>query len=250
VYPAVRWLLIIEISNLSEEQMTTINRMSVKLKVLEILAEDPDIPYSNIGDEVGVSRERVRQIARQCGYPPRSCKGKPGKTCPACGKIFYKKNNTYCSTECGYKSRRRKIVLNCHQCGKSIERTPGTMRSRSGYYFCDRACFGRWTGKNHSSISKARKHLKGDFGHEIGSREEFPVKGRTLSPEVMKIYNLLLQLNENELIKVRNNKKDKLRRLGTAIKRKASKQGINVTSAIRDVNGNSLLFLMRVGEDG
>jgi len=229
--------------------MTTINRMSVKSKVLEILAEDPAIPYSNIGDEVGVSRERVRQIATQYGYPPRMGRGKPGKTCPVCGKVFYKNNNTYCSTDCGYKSRRKKIVVNCHQCGKPIERTPGTMRSKSGYYFCDRVCFGRWTGKNHSSIPKARKYVKGDFGHEIGSREEFPVKGRTMSPDVMEIYNVLLQLNENELIKIRNSKKDKLRKLGISIKRKASKQGINVTSAIREVNGNSLLFLMRVGEE-
>lgn len=229
--------------------MTTIDRISTKSKVLEILAEDPDIPYSSIGNEVGVSRERVRQIAQQYGFPARTGRAKPGKTCPVCGKVFYKKNNTYCSTDCGYKSRQRKVSLNCHQCGKPLERTPGTMRSKSGYYFCDRVCFGRWTGKNHSTASKTRKQITSDFQHEIGSRDEFPVKGRMPSPDIVEIYNLLLHLNENELIKVRNSKKDKLRKLGTAIKRKASKQGINVTSAIREVDGNSLLFLMRVGAD-
>ena len=88
----------------------------------------------------------------------------------------------------------------------------------------------------------------GDFEHEIGSRDEFPLKGRAPSPEVMEIYNVLLRSSENELIKVWNSNRDKLRALGTAIKRKARRQGINVASAIRDINGDFLLFLMRVTE--
>ncbi|MFC2018137.1 sigma factor-like helix-turn-helix DNA-binding protein, partial [Chloroflexota bacterium] len=47
--------------------MTTITEISAKLKVLEILKERPDLSYSIIASEVGVSRERVRQIAKSIG---------------------------------------------------------------------------------------------------------------------------------------------------------------------------------------
>lgn len=224
--------------------MTMLNTVGVKSKVLEILEENPSIPYSIIGDRVGVTRERVRQIAQKNGYPPRTGVLKL-KTCPVCGKTFNTRN-LYCSPECGYEARRKRVAVNCHQCGKPIERTPGNMRSRSGKYFCNRVCFGKWTGENHSTTTKDRKPVIGDFEHEIGRKEEFPLKGRASSPEVMEIYNALLRSSDNELIKVWNSDRDKLRKLGTAIKRKAKRQGINVASAIRDINGDFLLFLMRV----
>ena len=227
--------------------MTALDTIGVEPKVLEILAGNPTIPYSTIGDVVGVTRERVRQIAQRNGYPPRNGVIKH-KICPVCGKAFHTRN-LYCSPECGYKVRRKRVAVQCHQCGKSIERTPGNMRSKSGKYFCNRVCFGKWTGKNHNTALKRREPIMGDFVHEIGSVDEFPIKGRETSPEVMEIYNTLLQLNENELIKVKNHKRDKLRKLGTAIKRKARRQGINITSAIRDINGDSQLFLMRVAEE-
>ncbi len=226
--------------------MTTLDTIGVEPKVLEILEENPALPYSIIGNEVGVTRERVRQIAQRNGYPPRNGILKQ-KICPVCGSAFYTRN-IYCSPVCGCRARQKRVVVSCHQCGKPIERTPGTMRSKSGKYFCNRVCFGKWTGKNHSTEMKDRKPIMGDFEHQIGLRDEFPLKGRAPSPEVMEIYNILLQLNENELIKVRNSKKDKLRKLGTAIKRKAGRQGINVASAIREINGDSFLFLMRVTE--
>lgn len=224
--------------------MTMLDAIGVKSKVLEMLEENPSIPYSIIGDRVGVTRERVRQIAQRNGYPPRTGVLKL-KTCPVCGKTFSTRN-LYCSPVCGYKARRKRVAVNCHQCGKRIERTPGNMRSKSGKYFCNRVCFGKWTGENHSTKTKNRKPIIGDFEHEIGSREEFPLKGRAPSPEVVEIYNALLRSKENELIKVWNSNKDKLRALGTAIKRKAKRQGVNVASAIRDINGDFLLFLMRV----
>ena len=64
--------------------MTTLDTIGVKSKVLEILGENPTLPYSIIGDKVGVTRERVRQIAQQNGYPPRNGILKP-KICPFAG---------------------------------------------------------------------------------------------------------------------------------------------------------------------
>lgn len=129
------------------------NATHVQQKVLGILEKNPSLSYSIIADQVGVTRERVRQIARQNGYPPRKRILNP-KVCPTCGATFYNAENLYCSPECGYKAKRRRIVINCHQCGKPIERTPGTMRSKSGNYFCNRVCFGKWTGKNNLTPTK------------------------------------------------------------------------------------------------
>jgi hypothetical protein len=150
--------------------MTTLNIIGVEPKVLEILGGNPTLPYSIIAYEVGVTRERVRQIARRNGYPPRNGTLKP-KICPVCGNTFYARK-LYCSRICVYKARQRRIVVYCHQCGKSIERTPGNMRSKNGRYFCNRVCFRRWVGKDHSIAPKGMKYIIGDFDYEVGLRDE------------------------------------------------------------------------------
>ena len=123
--------------------MAILNNISTKQKVLEILSVNPDISYSVVSDKVGVTRERVRQIARKNGYPPRQNISKP-KVCVICGKNFYTRN-LYCSTVCRYKATRAmRMVINCHLCGKSIERTPAKLRSKNGTYFCNRECYIRW----------------------------------------------------------------------------------------------------------
>lgn len=122
-----------------------------RTKVLKVLKGNPALSYSIIANEFGVSRERIRQIARQNGYPPRRGVLKP-KICPFCGKTYYT-NKQYCSRPCVYNSRKKRIPVNCHQCGKTIERTPGNLRSKNGRYFCNRTCFMRWIGKNRSKVT-------------------------------------------------------------------------------------------------
>src|SRR4030042_3757275 len=114
---------------------------NTRAKVLKKLEGNPALSYSILANEFGVSRERIRQIARQNGYPRRRGIAKP-KMCPFCGKTYYTRRQ-YCSRTCVYKAREKRIAVNCHQCGKTIERTPGNMRSKSGRYFCNRACFVR-----------------------------------------------------------------------------------------------------------
>ena len=143
---------------------TTPHVIGVEPKVLEILGENPTLPYSIIADEVGVTRERVRQIAQRNGYPPRKGISKP-KTCPICGREFYTTSNIYCSRGCYGKGGQKRILLNCHQCGKPMERTPGSMRNKSGKYFCNRACFGRWVAKNNSIAPNKRRPITGNFKH-------------------------------------------------------------------------------------
>ncbi|MFC1925450.1 hypothetical protein ACFLW2_02000 [Chloroflexota bacterium] len=150
--------------------MTTLAIKGVEPKVLEILGGNPTLSYSIIAGEVGVTRERVRQIARRNGYPPRNGVLKQ-KICPVCGDAYYTKN-LYCSSSCRYQANLKRVVINCHHCGQPVERTPGNMRSKSGRYFCNRGCFSRWMSKRHSRHPKERRHLAGDFEYEVGSRDE------------------------------------------------------------------------------
>ena len=131
------------------EQVKTLDAVGVMPRVLEILGGNPTISYSIIAGEVGVTRERVRQIAQRSGYPSRKGIIKP-KICPFCGETFYKRNRIFCSPACAYKARHKRIVVNCHQCGKTIERKPGTMRNKNGRYYCNRECFERKARNNHS----------------------------------------------------------------------------------------------------
>jgi len=126
--------------------MTTLKSIGVQPKVLEILEENPALPYSTIASEVGVSRERVRQIARQNGYPRRKGIARP-QICPVCGDTFYARRR-YCSPVCRYRASRKVVILNCHLCGTPLERVPGNLRSKSGNYFCTRGCFRKWVRRN------------------------------------------------------------------------------------------------------
>jgi len=152
--------------------MTTLSDIGVRPRVLEILGGNPSVPYSIIADEVGVSRERVRQIARRNGYPPRSNTKKiKTKLCPVCGRTYYT-SKLHCSRACAGKTRWKRITLNCHQCGKPIERTPGSMRNKSGKYFCNRKCFGRWVGKSHTTSPRQMTPIIEIPRYEAGSVEK------------------------------------------------------------------------------
>jgi hypothetical protein len=178
--------------------MAPSDTMSVTSKVLEILAGNPTLPYSTIGGVVGVTRERVRQIAQKNGYPTRvgTAKSKPEKICQICGKAFYTKN-LYCSADCGYKARRKRIILICHQCGSTIERPPSIMRNKNGNFFFNRECYRKWISNSNLTAAKNIKFLSDDFKSETNSRGEIFLKGKIPTSEILKIYNILLRLSES-----------------------------------------------------
>lgn len=134
--------------------MVTLDAVGVRPKVLERLEVNPTLSYSSIAEELGVTRERVRQIARRNGYPSR--KGILRlKICPVCGDIYHTRR-VYCSRTCAYRAKRKRIVVNCSHCGKTIERAPGTLRNRSGNYFCNRLCFySKWNKEKRSTALNA-----------------------------------------------------------------------------------------------
>lgn len=75
------------------------------------------------------------------------------RECPICGDQFTtsKKDMTYCSPECGSKSQRNRITLECEWCETEFETTPS---QSEGKRFCSLDCKTDWfsdyfTGENH-----------------------------------------------------------------------------------------------------
>lgn len=64
--------------------------------------------------------------------------------CRFCSKIFLKRKGgekVFCSPKCFYLSIQKRIEKQCAFCSKIIFRKPNQLlRSKHGYYFCDRIC--------------------------------------------------------------------------------------------------------------
>jgi len=131
----------------------------VRDSTTRILQINPTLSYAEIGRLLGVSRERIRQVA---GVRRR----KPG-SCRVCGRTIRVRRNgvtqtayrmRYCA-ECWARARQRRresrrIQYTCEVCGKTFSRTPGTVRrmERRGHKirWCSRQCQGKWLGAHQS----------------------------------------------------------------------------------------------------
>jgi 5-methylcytosine-specific restriction endonuclease McrA len=91
----------------------------------------------------------------------------PSVFCKNCQKAFYAKpswikngEGIYCSRVCQSAGRRRGVVILCFVCGKEKYKQKKALdRSKSGYYFCSKACSLVW----HNSEFKEQKH--GNWKH-------------------------------------------------------------------------------------
>lgn len=75
--------------------------------------------------------------------------GKPRKlyekTCTVCSQIFLVPKHRYsrkvCSAICSSKIRQKRIIVNCSNCGKEIERVVTKVATvKHGHHFCSRSC--------------------------------------------------------------------------------------------------------------
>lgn len=109
-----------------------------------------------IAEEVGVSGERVRQVATSEGWV--LVKATPPMYRCACGTV--QRSAALCS-DCRY------VELPCEECQKPVRtsavnlawrvaRHPGSAKY-TGRVFCGRPCFGRWAGKNRVGAHRAEK---------------------------------------------------------------------------------------------
>lgn len=121
-----------------------------RAKVRASLAANPVQTLKQVGDEVGITRERVRQIIRDEGLhraPLERPDNRP--TCASCGKR--RAWQTYVRPTCNACTPqvRQYLTLTCDECGTQFQREPYQNRSK-GFVFCSNVCHGRYAGKHYA----------------------------------------------------------------------------------------------------
>lgn len=119
-------------------------------KAKEIMLENEDWNLSDIGNALGVGRERARQLllAENISIRDyRNSKKKNDRICPSCGGIKYSESNI-CS-KC-YKEIHNLSFI-CEICGDTFTRYKSQVEREgcSAPRFCSRECQGAWLGKNY-----------------------------------------------------------------------------------------------------
>ena len=111
-------------------------------KAIEIRQSNPCATLQTIGDKLGVSRERVRQILNKAHKPTKHYI--VTYHCNGCGKEILKNNvGGYCMS---CKILRNKIPVACTQCEKIFYLSPSRLLVSREHYFCSNKCKGKWMG--------------------------------------------------------------------------------------------------------
>jgi len=151
-------------------------------RIVELRQLHPDMTLETIGSEVGVSKERVRQILAKENLPTvstghSSTKEKEKAPCKECGtldKTFQTKQSLYCSKECVRIARSkywirfhkenpdRRTTYQCSYCGTSKTLRTGIYERQVRNFknlYCSHSCSikAQWDDK-HSLIQQPRKH--------------------------------------------------------------------------------------------
>ena len=130
-------------------------------KVFEIRQEHPNKSATEIAIEVGISRERVRQILTKLGLPTKVRNPYIPRHCRDCGRILSKTTKGVLCFACFNLQRRKETLaeLTCFQCRKTFYRSKAlhNIKKEKGYKhtFCNRKCLGRWLGLNYGYGKKS-----------------------------------------------------------------------------------------------
>ena len=159
-----------------------VNRESVK----QLRLQHSDWTLQQIGEKVGLTRERVRQILKTSGLQTKKIfpvlnkcidceKKKSGIYNSRCQKCLYIKNSVFRS---------------CEQCG-TVNRYQLSYAKRTKINFCGRICHGKWLGHNfgrgRSKKSKMNKVLNSIYNIFRG-------KAKTSRPAKLKkpLYDIVI----------------------------------------------------------
>ena len=120
-----------------------------RVKVERLRLGNPLLPAVDIARQVGVSRERVRQLLVRLGLPTR-IKPEPVQWCRVCEKPI-RKVQSFCSMECWSTFHRIKVI--CYGCGITFSLRKSVYRARSrrnvsARFWHSRACWSINHGKN------------------------------------------------------------------------------------------------------
>jgi hypothetical protein len=136
--------------------------MSTATKVIELRVRHPEATLRALGDAVGVTYERVRQILNENNLPTKSSvfHAKELRRCKYCGLQFdcpASSKQLFCSRQCReiYIRLNNRILLECCVCHKLFYRSlrfyKRAMKSpkyRTKQVFCSRQCLGHYVGKH------------------------------------------------------------------------------------------------------
>ncbi len=119
-------------------------------KALLLLATCPGMRQVDVARQVGLSKERVRQLAMKYRLRvPRVVM--PWPTCAFCGEPVRKRGNKHCSVQCWNLARKadtlkRSLHYVCETCGEEFIVAPSDVKQRKGR-FCSHQCWGSYAGK-------------------------------------------------------------------------------------------------------
>ena len=141
-------------------------RFANKQRVLDIRKKDPLRKAIDIAWEIGISRERVRQLLNELGLPTNLKNPKKIYLCRGCGRsILYTQRRTMLCAICKTKSNYQ--LVTCEVCGKQFPRRNCvvTATKKRGYehVFCSYSCKGKLHGpifgfQKGGNPTKPRKH--------------------------------------------------------------------------------------------
>lgn len=135
--------------------------MSTQTEAIRLRQENPTWTLQQIGDVVGVSRERVRQVLKKNSIQTIHYIEKP--YCKNCGNPA-KPRRKFCGPKCRYDYGQVEIV--CIVCGVKKQRSTAwynrmlkdpSYTGNGSRVFCSKKCFGYYAGKNWSKGGRRNK---------------------------------------------------------------------------------------------
>ena len=122
-------------------------------QVLALRLGNPQLRMVEIASQIGISRERVRQILKRAGQPTNLFSGP--RHCPSCGKtLSYKIRKSGLCLACLTASRHSQVYKTfiCEICGQPFERRMSEVRAARKYgrriRWCSHRCQGKDLGKS------------------------------------------------------------------------------------------------------
>lgn len=113
--------------------------------ILSLRKEHPDWSLQQIGDEAGVSCERVRQILHYQGLPTNTRQFRTGFPklgfCRVCGNKTRGRQGRVCNV---HRRDGPRELFPCMTCGKSNERLVSEIKRNKVGVFCNHVCLGKW----------------------------------------------------------------------------------------------------------
>jgi len=115
--------------------------------VAQLRKDNPDMTLKTIGEKVGLSRERIRQILASENLSTRSVTEvqrrafKPFPRCETCNLPTKAHNRKYCSNACRFPSAWTTFA--CYRCGKENTIETSQYKKRAKYYnhmHCSKSC--------------------------------------------------------------------------------------------------------------